>query len=677
MQREESISNGSVEQPPLKMTGPSHRHSSMSSQSSTRFETFTEAVPLSLSSMAHASLPLEEGVLDGVRQVISHTMLSCVNYARIVHPPHQWTFRDLCTSEFSWLPVKSDCPPRDLPLALQRLKFQHKYTKSAWIYLKPALPPKLTQGEELQNMRDWPQQIGILGCVKLHYTSTEALTAGELNGTDVEDIPPTILYKVVVEYRSLPPTGNQQAVQAEELSMLSFGGSVDDDVKYGALASLYDESAKYVLEIYSVRGKKYKFDLMDATLSNGTVPRLPSTTEQDPFVKCLCVTVTDHASMLQQEDQKYAITRIHLTLEGKMRRPLNELPSMDYMPRSIAMSFRCLNPHESLTATALPSGHTLLLDKNLAGHVYVNGRYIATWGKDTRIGSHGIALFGMDLHSVPVWHGRIVDFEALKSAYGQLWHEILVDARLFDLKIASRLINRLMTGKDGIDEEDDEDGGYDDDDKAVDVNIDCLETQCLATPKYDVVGIAAKALATRFAMQFGKDAFPCESYEVEWVRTMLPNKDPIIVPYRLIAILRRGGYFDVQRTHDEYTWFAEFRPPVEVAERELIAAAIHLLEKAGCEDISFEQIGFSTLTGQLPQNVIADKAVCRYNEVRQQYCVNEKFLNASLLESTLKVGADLNETHELKAYFLGMYMAQAHPDGTLLPRYLLRNQQPS
>ena len=75
---------------------------------------FTEAVPLSLSSMAHISHPLEEGVLDGLRQVLQHTLLSCVNYARVTHRTHEWTLHDLGTSEFAWLPCKGEQPPSDL-----------------------------------------------------------------------------------------------------------------------------------------------------------------------------------------------------------------------------------------------------------------------------------------------------------------------------------------------------------------------------------------------------------------------------------------------------------------------------------------------------------------------------------------------------------------------------------
>jgi hypothetical protein len=34
--------------------------------------TFTEAVPLSISSLIHMSIPLEDGVLDGMRELVQH-----------------------------------------------------------------------------------------------------------------------------------------------------------------------------------------------------------------------------------------------------------------------------------------------------------------------------------------------------------------------------------------------------------------------------------------------------------------------------------------------------------------------------------------------------------------------------------------------------------------------------
>jgi len=657
-------------------------HSSLGGSS--RFETFTEAVPLSLSSMAHASLPLTEGVLDGLRQVLQHTLLQCVNYARIVHPPHQWSFRDLTTSPFAWTPAKGEFNVNDLPFALQKMEFKHQYSRNAWIYLAPALPEDLTLTKELELLDDWKHEMGILAQVSLLYASTEPLTPGEMDGTDVEDMPPCILYKACVEYRSLPATGNQHAVQAEELSMLSFGGSVDDDVKYGALASLYDEQAKYVLEIFSVRGKKYKFDLMDATLSNGTVPLLPSSADGDPFVKSLCVTVTEHNvtehSHVDNDDQ-YAITRMHLTMEGKPRQLAtkgkdywaDDLPPFSYMSDGICNTFLRLNPNPPTLVAAMPSGHALLIDPEQAGNIFVNGRFVTKWGEDPRIGSNGVALFGMDLHSVPFWNGRIVDYEVLKHAYAQLWQEVLINAGLEDLHIARRLLHRLIRGQDP-DEDDDE--LYDDellgmeDNSAPDVKLDALESIVLSSTKYDPVGIAAKALATRFAMEFGPNAFPSLAHETEWIRQTLPDREPIVVPQRLINVLRRGGYFDTQKTAD-LLWFEQGRPMKEGIETDVVKTAVQFLELSGCHDVDLENVVF--VSAPVASNVITQHSVCRWNPGTEQFFVHQDFITTPVDEF---IGEKMTETDStrIKGYLLGMYIAQAHPFGKVLARYLVRNK---
>ena len=734
-------------------TGREHRMSvnsqyTAATSSSTRLESFTEAVPLSLSSMAHASVPLEDGVLDGIKQMLHHTLLSCVNYARIVHPPHQWTFRDLTTSKFAWEPHKSTTNNnatttaasaeglggskvnhndsknnptnnsnaasskkrstttttttttgldaiQQMPWALQKMQFKHEYTRNALIYLQAALPADLTVATEMAQLPTWYDHVGVLGRVSLRYLSTEPLTQGEMDGTDTDDMPPCILYKIEVEYRSLPPTGNQQAVQAEELSMLSFGGSVDDDVKYGALASLYDEHAKYVLEIFSVRGKKYKFDLMDSTLSDGTIPHLPSSRQGDPFAKSLCVTVTDHdrpftlhdhsTSYAAENKKKYAITRMHLLLEGKPRQGNNfdNLPAFDYIANGIVGSFLIFNPRPPQVVTAFPSGHALLLDPEYAGRIYVNGRYVTTWGQDSRIGSHGLALFGMDLHSIPFWHGRIIDYEALKLAYGQLWHEILIDARLMSLNIGGRLLARLMTGHDPPEEGNEEDLYDDDEDDQVspDTNVDCLESQVMSSARYDPVGISPKALSTRFSMVYGNDAFPCLAHEMEWIKSIFPDRKPVAVPQRLIPILRRGGYFTAQQCYDEL-WFSESRPPRVGNERAIVDVALQRLEQAGCADeIALEQIAIVNKPPVVSISCIAQKTVCRFSEKEQMFCVHEMFFNDPavveeyLPEANSSPAGPLNGEQDalVRGYLLGMYMAKEHSNGRVLARYILRN----
>lgn len=682
--------------------------------SSLRLETFTEAVPLSVSSLAYTSIPLEEGLVDGVRQLVSHTLLSCVNYARNVYPRRPWTFRDIGTGSMAWTAVPEEPrvePTQELPFSLQRLNFHYHYSRTAWIHLKssqqcPPLPSGSSQQPSIPCQidptvhgfeEDWTKHAAVMGRISFLYASTERLTPDEMMGTDSDDIPSTILYRVVVEYRSLPPTGNRQAVQAEELSMLSFGGSVDDDVKVGALASLYDESAKYVLEIYSVRGKKYKFDLMDSTLSTGLVPVLSINREGDPYIKCLCATVTDHSPVaINSKDKqildganvtgngtettegtlakgegrkRFAITRMHLTLGGKPRsKDLRELPSFDFMAKSIMQSYLQLNPQPPAMVIATPSGHGLILDPSLAGCIYVNGRYVTQWGNDPRIGSTGVALFGMDLHSIPFWHGRIIDYEALKQAYATLWTEILVDAHLLEYNIPRRLLYRLMMGYEPVDDGyEDDDGAFDD----VDTDMDCLETQILAAPSYDRVGVAAKALGTRFTVEFGRLAFPCLDHEVEWVRSALPGRKPVVVPERLIKLLRRGGHFDVQRTVDELMWFANSRPPKHGEEMEVVLAAVDYLMRAGCDDVTHDMIKF--VASPEVNDPVAEKGVCRFSRLKEQFCVQERFMSQRLNELGGFLTVEMNGLQETRAYLLGLYIAMEHPDGNVLARYILKS----
>lgn len=837
------------------------------SSNTTTITRFTEAVPLSLSSVAHNALPLEDGVLDGLKTILQHTLWSSLSYARAAFG-RNYSPVDLMTSPLAWTPREfTSLDPEDaIPASLKRKHgFHHSYERTAVVYLRPAMADtnntntntntntknktdsessednsksgsgsSSTVQQKVEHLPDdnWTDEPGALAKITLLYASTGEMTPEELNVATFEgeddtngkkkkkkngkkkkrsadeisssngeennnnnkadaagggggddnnnnnhdgDSPPpppkhVIMYRATIEYRSLPATGNDAAVRAEELSMLSFGGSlVDDDVKYGALASLYDDHAKYVLEIFGVRGKKYRLDLMDATLSDGTVPTLPSRSSalggsasaasvddggirrtgvqrgggtpipHDPFVKTLCVTVTDHeptgwlddeAAATEEEDKNssnsssnnnpnFALTKMRLSLEGDLRitHLLNatDLPPPNFFPDQIQKTFFHLRsqslPEEMQeVVVGMPSGHRLLLDPTEAGKVYIHGRYVTTWGEDPRIGGamNCTVLFGMDLHSIPYWHGRIVDFDRLMIAYATLWAEILTDARLVSKNIGGRLLSRMITGNDPfleveedddeeMDEEDSDDSDSDDDDEETatrantnNINMSCLESQVMSSSRCDPVGISAKALATKFQNEYGREGYPCLAHEMDWVKDRLPGRVPVAVPQRLIDVLRRGGYFDIKRTSEE-VWFSKSRPASEgTGEEILLKRTCQLLEEAKCNDVKPPSIVFGTIDIDDP---VQKKGLVRINRVLRQYHVNEAFLTMDLkqiragdsmimiqTEEEEEEEEDEEKTDESKkkrteelALMLGLHIAREHPDGNVLIRYILQH----
>jgi len=777
---------------------------------------FTEAVPLSLSSMAHTALPLEDGFLDGLKNIIQHTLWSSLSYARAAFGQN-YSPADLSTSPLAWTPTKFTCldPEDTIPSNLRKQHgFNHSYQRTALVYLRPAMKSN-TATDDVQG-ENWTEDPAALARINFLYASTGEMTPEELDVVEHEDedavmakkakkkangkkrsademrienakgegsddsdydAPPpppkhVILYRATIEYRSLPATGNLAAVRAEELSMLSFGGSlVDDDVKYGALASLYDDNAKYVLEILGVRGKKYRLDLMDATLSDGTVPTLPSRNPEiggsasagrrgdlrgsgviipsDPFVKTLCVTVSDHVPTgfdtkaeiasdelgndgdVAEEEKKnscnatnnknpsFSLTKMRLSLEGGLRIPhlLNatDLPPPNYYPYQMQKAFlslRSTKPQDKkrlATATTEPdfvsgisSGHRLLLDPTEAGKIYIHGQYVTTWGKDPRIGGamNCTALFGMDLHSVPYWHGRIVDYDRLMIAYATLWTEILTDAKLIDKNVGGRLLSRLITGHDPLLEEgdDDDEEEFDEDDNSdsddeeeepatmrLNTNMSCLESQVMASSECDPVGICAKALATKFQNEYGLEGYPCLANEMDWVKDRLPGRVPVVVPQRLIDILRRGGFFDIKRTSEDI-WFSESRPATEFTdEAALVKRTCELLVEAKCNEVRPSSIVFGNIGINDP---VQKKGLVRNNRLLRQYHVNEAFLTMDLQQ--IRAGDDMDEDEEMErtneeseeskkkriealALILGMHIAREHPDGNVLMHYMLKH----
>jgi hypothetical protein len=734
-------------------------------------------IPLRLTNMAHMSTPLRDGtVLDGIKQLVAHTLTECTAFCQNVTtagitasaPYHRWSHRDLAVSKFAYRAVQSH-DAEIIPFALKRCHTPlFCYVRRAAVYLQPPGVPRQsflaeldTFEREVSYLEHWKTQGSILAMITLYYVSREQLTPEEMDGRETDDIPATLLFQATVEYKTLAPSTRSAHVGAklEELAMRSFGGSRDDGFKIGALAGLADPVAAYSLDIHSVRGKRYRFDLCSTASSvsndddgdpnededsnnghnnnnkninnNSDSTTAGAAVHHHIAIKPLCVTIDHRMDEMVEEDndeddeddddndddevkktaaaiqQQHPVVKMEFSMCGKPRNYsksntdwMDELPSFHHIPNGLADAFLRLNPQPPRMVTASPSGHTLILDPVFAGRIYINGQYCTTWGQDVQIASHGTALFGMDLYSNPNDHpsvhvptdafGTIQDYEAVKLLYAQLWHEILIDARLLDLRLARRLLFRLMKGTDppntGINdsggEDDDPDGavddGYDDfldddDDAATPASAleDCLESLVLSASTYDRVGIAPKALATRFAEEFGREAFPCQSHEVEWVRRALPDRDPVVVPWRLIAILRRGGYFDIQKTADTL-WFTESRPLAHGTETTIAEIAVRYLEAAGCADVDGDNI--VVFSSPVASNVVAKDAVCRWNASSEQFFVHQDFFAIPIQEYTENLNQ--NDPVAIKGYLLGMYIAKVHPNGRILARYVLRGGVP-
>ena len=246
------------------------------------------------------------------------------------------------------------------------------------------------------------------------------------------------------------------------------------------------------------------------------------------------------------------------------------------------------------------------------------------------------------------------------------------------LNVGTKLLHRLMTGHDPVNEEDDDDDNNNTDDdvdeRPADTGMDCLESQVLQSTKYDPVGISAKALATRFKNEFGDEGFPCLAHEIDWVKDRLPGRTPVAVPLRVINVLRRGGYFDTKRTSDE-VWFSESRPAKEDSEKELVERAVKLLEDSGCTDVKKSHIVF--FSGSGISDPVRLKGLVRFNRTMRQYHVNEHFLRMDLaqIKNGDGMSADDDDMPKARAFLLGFHVAQEHPDGNVLIRYLLRQHK--
>eukprot|EP00562_Extubocellulus_spinifer_P009597 CAMPEP_0178500458 /NCGR_PEP_ID=MMETSP0696-20121128/16397_1 /TAXON_ID=265572 /ORGANISM="Extubocellulus spinifer, Strain CCMP396" /LENGTH=500 /DNA_ID=CAMNT_0020129281 /DNA_START=250 /DNA_END=1749 /DNA_ORIENTATION=- len=202
---------------------------------------------------------------------------------------------------------------------------------------------------------------------------------------------------------------------------------------------------------------------------------------------------------------------------------------------------------ESSQVKGIRTGHVLLLDPADAGNTYVNGKF------SSRISSllqeNSLApLFGYDFFLVS--GDAEVPIDAVKTEVGKLIMEVLMDGSQQHRDVAGRLLRRLMYGNDDVGR-----GSS----VVVARNVSCIESEALSDVRYgDPVGIAAKALATKFSTMFpGKEKYPCVVEDINYVLKNIGHDrrgDLVAVSTMAMMVLMRGGYLHLKRT-DVSMWF--------------------------------------------------------------------------------------------------------------------------
>ncbi|KAL7498079.1 hypothetical protein ACHAWT_009841 [Skeletonema menzelii] len=265
----------------------------------------------------------------------------------------------------------------------------------------------------------------------------------------------------------------------------------------------------------------------------------------------------------------------------------------------------------TLIAVGIRCKHELLLDDDEVGKVYVNGMLVA----DCNLTEHGGTstslnripnadalpahlLFGVDF-TLPS-HNGLPSKSVLEREYGFLLMDALITPHP-KADVVGKVLNRLISGKTEGNEVVDSDGddANQNEIKFDTTSSDCFESIVLSSTKVDPVGISAKSLGTKFRMQHGAEAFPCEigtGEEKRLHKLIGAQKVAKLVPTRARNILRRGGYLGLEQMaafiwrSSASSWDGDHNDSVRATEA--IEEAIRLLQKVGCENITPHNIRF-------------------------------------------------------------------------------------
>ncbi|KAL7481537.1 hypothetical protein ACHAW6_007223 [Cyclotella cf. meneghiniana] len=342
----------------------------------------------------------------------------------------------------------------------------------------------------------------------------------------------------------------------------------------------------------------------------------------------------------------------------------------------------------SLIVVGMRCKHELLLDAEEVGKVYINGSLVVdcstspsdnnnleanylsalgTLGRDV-LPAH--TLFGIDFtfptRNSAMFFRELPNKATLELEYGALLVDALIDATQFESDVAGKLLARLITGAiEDLEDDDQEDydkegliqdmkgresshhssssksSFYDDGlnvtpspmIKFDDASHPCFETIVLSSARADPVGVGAKALGTKFRIQYGKECFPCEvgtDEEYRLCKLLGSRKIAKSVPRRVRDILRRGGYLPLDQMAafiwrgSGACWNGDHDCSMHASEA--MEFAMQFLQKAGCDDIKPNMVRFVGRKQLEEADASMSDLRCWYDAQSQTYFVNDSVL---------------------------------------------------
>jgi hypothetical protein len=345
--------------------------------------------------------------------------------------------------------------------------------------------------------------------------------------------------------------------------------------------------------------------------------------------------------------------------------------------------------------------HELLLDTAETGKVYINGVLAVNCsemvGSLNQMGIDALSahtLFGIDF-TIPSIDGKrlsvglssLPNKMIIEKEYGTLLIDALINVG--DCDVAQKILYRLITGN--------VEQTKDTDDDAYPIEFDnlikpCLESIVMLSTVADPIGICAKALGTKFRLQYGVEAFPCEveSNEEYLLRRVLgAQRVPKMVPRRARDVLFRGGYARIDQM-SKFLWVGKGEDaPVDEhtntkRDIDVIEAGIKLLKKANCVDVDPNKIKFVsrqqlelTENGRCKFNSTTvskrSKLRCWYDSSSETFYVSDAIF---YVEDDTTIADDTNTdsrpvSSEDAAFLLAFYIAKEHPEAMTLERFIM------